>query len=721
MASLVKLSTIKVEEVSGLAAGRAAALRKGGISSVADLLLHVPRKYLDRSRVEPIARAPVGEEVTIVGRVTKVSSRRPRAKMVIVEVRVTDGTSVLPVVFFNQGYRVKQLPEGTEVALSGKIERFRGQPQMNNPAVDVLDSDLESLTTGRIVPIHPAVGVVSPGILRRAMHNALRRARPIADPVPEDLVDRLGLIDRDTALAHVHFPPEPEDSTSARRRLVFDEFFRLEVALALQKRRQMAEARGIAHRFEGELVARFIEGLPYVLTGAQKNVLDEIKTDLGADHPMHRLLQGEVGSGKTVVAVATLLVAVQGGNQGAVMAPTEVLAEQHFMSIRGLLEVAGLSPPEEGAGGRLGMVNLFATGGPVVKIALLTSSQARTNYDPGAARSDVIDAIRKGDVDLVVGTHSLIQEGIEFARLAIAVIDEQHRFGVGQRVLLKEKATEADPDLLIMTATPIPRTLSMTLYGDLDVSIIDEMPPGRSPVRTMALSPVGEERAWDLIRKEVSSGHQAFVVCPLVEDSPKIELSSATAEHKRLQGVFPDMAVGLIHGQLLPRDKEAVMGAFRTGEIDVLVSTTVIEVGIDVPNATVMVIEDADRFGLSQLHQLRGRVGRGDDAGTCVLIADPATDEGKARIAAMVATTDGFRLAEEDLKLRGQGTVFGARQSGMADLRLADVLKDFDELVAARREAFALVDRDPDLALHSDLRDEVRTFLGERVEWLFKS
>jgi ATP-dependent DNA helicase RecG len=721
VASLVKLSSIKVEEVSGLAAGRAAALRKGGISSVADLLLHVPRKYLDRSRVEPIALAPVGEEVTIVGRVTKVSSRRPRAKMVIVEVRVTDGTSVLPVVFFNQGYRVKQLPEGTEVALSGKIERFRGQPQMNNPAVDVLDSDLESLTTGRIVPIHSAVGVVSPGILRRAMHNALRRARPITDPVPDDLVDRLGLIDRDTALAHIHFPPEPDDSKSARRRLVFDEFFRLEVALALQKRRQMAEARGISHRFDGELVGRFIEGLPYVLTGAQQKVLDEIKTDLGADHPMHRLLQGEVGSGKTVVAVATLLVAVQGGNQGAVMAPTEVLAEQHFMSIRALLEVAGLSPPEEGAGGRLGMVNLFATRGPVVKIALLTSSQARTNYDPGAARSDVIDAIRKGDVDLVVGTHSLIQEGIEFSRLAIAVIDEQHRFGVGQRVLLKEKATEADPDLLIMTATPIPRTLSMTLYGDLDVSIIDEMPPGRSPVRTMALSPVGEERAWDLIRKEVASGHQAFVVCPLVEDSPKIELSSATAEHKRLQGVFPDMTVGLIHGQLHPRDKEGVMGAFRAGEIDVLVSTTVIEVGIDVPNATVMVIEDADRFGLSQLHQLRGRVGRGDDAGTCVLIADPATEEGEARIAAMVATTDGFRLAEEDLKLRGQGTVFGARQSGMADLRLADILKDFDELVAARREAFALVDRDPDLDQHPDLRDEVRTFLGERVEWLFKS
>ncbi len=704
-----------------MATGRATVLAKSGITSVADLLLHVPRRYLDRSRVEPIATAPVGEEVTIIGRVKKVSSRRPRAKMLIVEVKVTDGTSVLPVVFFNQPFRVKQLAEGTEVALSGKIERFRGQPQMTNPAVDVLESELESLATGRVVPIHSSVGVVSPGILRRAIHNALRRARPITDPVPAEVVERLGLIDRDTAIAHIHFPPEPEDGQIARRRLVFDELFRLEVALALQKRRQMAEARGIAHRFDGELVGRFIDGLPYSLTDAQKRVLDEIRTDLGADHPMHRLLQGEVGSGKTVVAVATLLVAIQGGSQGAVMAPTEVLAEQHFLTIRRLLELAGLSPPEEGTGGRLGMGNLFATGGPVVRIAVLTSSQARTNYDPGAARSKVIEAIRKGEVDLVIGTHSLIQEGVDFARLAIAVIDEQHRFGVGQRVLLKEKATEADPDLLIMTATPIPRTLSMTLYGDLDVSIIDEMPPGRTPVKTIALSPASEKRAWDLIRREVASGHQAFVVCPLVEDSPKLELSSATAEHKRLQTVFSDLTVGLIHGQLHPRDKEAVMADFRGGEIDVLVSTTVIEVGIDVPNATVMVIEDADRFGLSQLHQLRGRVGRGDHPGTCVLIADPATEEGEARIAAMVETTDGFRLAEEDLRLRGQGTVFGARQSGMADLRLADILRDFEELVAARREAFALVDRDPDLNQHPDLRDEVRTFLGERVEWLFKS
>jgi ATP-dependent DNA helicase RecG len=719
--SLAYLSSVDVEKVAGLAGRRGAALRKGGIKSVADLLLHVPRKYLDRTRTEPIALAPVGEEVTILARVQRVTLRRPKRNMVIVEAKVTDGTGIVTVVWFNQAFRAKQLTEGMEVALSGKLERFRGSLQMKAPAVDVLDSDLEGLTTGRVVPIHPSIGEVSPGHLRRAIHNALPRARPISDPVPEEILTRLDLTDRESAMATIHFPADPNDAAIARRRLVFDELFRLEVALALQKRRQMTEARGIAHSLDGRLVDRFIGGLPYALTSAQTRVLEEIHTDLAADHPMHRLLQGEVGSGKTVVAVATLLVAVEGASQSAVMAPTEVLADQHFQSIRQLLELAGLSPTEDGEGARLGMDNLFGGRGPEVRVAVLTSSQARTNYDPSATRTDIIEAIAAGKIDLVIGTHALIQEGIEFARLAIAVIDEQHRFGVGQRVLLKEKATQSDPDLLIMTATPIPRTLSMTLYGDLDVSIIDEMPPGRNPVKTLAVSPAQQERAWDLVRKEVNDGRQAFVVCPLVEDSPKIEAKSATAEHERLQTVFSDLAVGLIHGQLHPREKEAVMGAFRKGEIDVLVSTTVIEVGIDVPNATVMVIEDADRFGLSQLHQLRGRVGRGEYAGTCVLIADPTTDEGEARLAAMVETNDGFRLAETDLRLRGQGTVFGARQSGMADLKLADILRDFDELVAARREAFALVDQDPLLEAHPDLKEEIRVFLGERVEWLFKS
>jgi ATP-dependent DNA helicase RecG len=403
------------------------------------------------------------------------------------------------------------------------------------------------------------------------------------------------------------------------------------------------------------------------------------------------------------------------------MAPTEVLAEQHYLSVTGLLAQAGLSPEPFDDSSELGMDSLFASGRPAVHIAILTGSTASANYRPGISRQALLDDVASGQIDILVGTHALIQEGVHFHRLGLAVVDEQHRFGVAQRVLLKEKADSIDPDLLIMTATPIPRTLSMTLYGDLDVSTIGELPPGRSPVETTVLPRGQEGLAWRKIGEEAAAGRQAFVVCPLVEDSPKIEAASATAEQVRLAALMPDLRVGLIHGQLRAADKEAVMSAFRAGEIDVLVSTTVIEVGIDVPNATVMVIEDADRFGISQLHQLRGRVGRGSHQGICLLIADPSTPEGEERLAAVAATTDGFRLAQDDLRIRGQGTVFGARQSGMADLRLADVLRDFEVLVAARRDAFAIVDRDPELSEHPELAEEVRAMLGESVEWLFRS
>lgn len=404
------------------------------------------------------------------------------------------------------------------------------------------------------------------------------------------------------------------------------------------------------------------------------------------------------------------------------MAPTEVLAEQHYLGVRGLLADAGLSPALGDS--HLGMDSLFseaAPEGPAVHVALLTGSTAVTNYNPDISRAELAEDIARGSVDLVVGTHALIQEGVEFKSLGIAVVDEQHRFGVAQRVQLKEKADVAEPDLLIMTATPIPRTLSMTLYGDLDVSVIDEMPPGRTPVKTKLISKVEESRAWTTITREVERGRQAFVVCPLVEDSPKVEAASATAEHERLSVLMPDLSVGLIHGQMRSADKEEVMAAFRAGGIDVLVATTVIEVGIDVPNATVMVVEDAHRFGLSQLHQLRGRVGRGRHPGSCLLLADPTTTEGEERLSAMVATTDGFRLAEEDLRIRGQGTVFGTRQSGVKDLKLADILADFELLTAARRDAFALVDSDPALSNHPDLLEEVVAMLGDEVEWLFVS
>jgi ATP-dependent DNA helicase RecG len=715
--SLAYLSGISVAEVKGLAGKRAVKLAEAGIASVADLLLHAPRRYVDRSRVLGVNELPLGEEVTAIGTITSVKLRRVRGRLTIVDAALFDGDSYLFAVWFNQAFRARQLSEGAEVALSGKVERYRGRLQMSSPDVDVLDRPGESLVTGRVVPVHPAVGGVPPGHLRRAIHNALRRSRPLSDPLPPGTLDRLDLVPRDVAIGDVHFPETLDAAEAARRRLVFDELFRLEVALAMRKHRQIEDAKGISHEIGGALVQRFIDGLPYPLTRAQREVIDEIGSDLARAHPMHRLLQGEVGSGKTVVAVASLLAAVEGGYQGAVMAPTEVLAEQHYLNVRGLIDGAGLSPAYDSG---LGMDDLFAGNEGGVRLALLTANNATVNYRD-ASRAEVLEDIGRGAVDIVVGTHALIQEGVAFSGLGLAVVDEQHRFGVHQRISLRDKGGSMDPDLLIMTATPIPRTLSMTLYGDLDVSVIDEMPPGRSPVATRWVRPGDQGVAYDLIRSEVASGRQAFVVCPLVEESDKVYAASATAEYERLREVFTDLRLGLIHGQMRPREKEEVMAAVRAGDIDVLVATTVIEVGIDVPNATVMLIEDADRFGLSQLHQLRGRVGRGEHSATCVLVADPTTTEGERRIAAMVETTDGFRLAEEDLAIRGQGTVFGARQAGMADLKLADILTDFPTLVEARREAFALVDGDPQLIDHPDLATEIRRLLGEDVEWLFIS
>ncbi len=872
--SLAYLTSVPIEQVKGLTGKRGQSLRKAGIASVTDLLLHTPRRYLDRSTVTPIDSIPIGAEVTVMGRVRKVSTRRPRRNLTIVEADIADETGSFRCVWFNQAFRARQLTEGAEVAVSGKLESKKGRLQMNSPAVDMLTSDLESLVTGRVVPIHPSIGEVGPGHMRRAVHNALLRSRPVLDPLPVDLVVRLNLIDRDRAIAEMHFPETMEDVQPARRRLVFDELFRLEVALALNKRRMIDQAQGFSHRVNPHLVRRYLSlvatrmklqwmahdgapdefiaeiaasldgniatllasasgeiedvakieslagqvpeltdallavaaeerrdaeevrrigkavgalldspeklvsstgelvnsmermtgsgeakgiypaeiqgllvgveanapgtrlagreanpmssafahNLPFPPTNAQIQSIYDILSDLAAPHPMHRLLQGEVGSGKTLVAVFALLAAVGSGYQTAVMAPTEVLAVQHFLGISGLIESAGMEPPTSDGSG---MESLFVEepGDHQVSMALLTASHAEVNFRPRGTtkREELVGWIGEGKIDVVVGTHALIQEGVHFNRLGLAVVDEQHRFGVHQRVLLKEKAVDVDPDLLIMTATPIPRTLSMTLYGDLDVSVLDEMPPGRTPVETRAVDPAALSGVYEEVREQVARGRQAFYVCPLVEDSQKIEAASATAEYERLQGVFPDLRLGLLHGQMPSKEKEAVMREFREGRIDILVATTVIEVGIDIPNATMMVIQDADRFGLSQLHQLRGRVGRGDHVSFCILVADPTTDEGEARIAAMVSTNDGFRLAEEDLRIRGQGTVFGTRQSGLADLRLADILKDTDTLIAARREAFDLVARDPELVAHPDIRDEIREMLGDAVEWLFVS
>lgn len=722
--SLAYLTGLPTDLVKGIGARSVKRLREAGVESVADLLLHVPRRYLDRSQLFDLSDVPLGEEVTVGGTVLSVRKRRISRNRTMIDAQITDGTNVMTAVWFNPYIKVA---EGSDVVLSGKAERFRGKLQMKSPDMARLDMG-DSLLVGRVVPIHPSVGGMSPTKLRASIHNALRRSRPVVEVLPSALLSRQGLVGRDDAVASIHFPETSAEVEPARRRLAFDELFRLEIALALRKRRQIDEATGVIHDTDGPILESFVDALPYGLTGAQQRSISQIQGDMASPHPMHRLLQGEVGSGKTAVAVAALLTGIQSHYQGAVMAPTEVLAEQHYLSIRDMLVAAGLAPDPVDPLGNAGTSSLFDSGDSTevgVRMALLTSNNAEVNFLPAgtAKRADVISWIADAEIDLVVGTHALIQEGVGFARLGIAVVDEQHRFGVYQRVQLREKAEGYDPDLLIMTATPIPRTLAMTLYGDLDVSVLDEMPPGRLPVKTVHKNknPIELDDVYSLVRNQTALGRQAFLVCPLVEDSDVLEAASATSEYERLQGVFPELRLGLIHGQLPPSEKDGVMQRFRAGDIDLLVATTVIEVGIDVPNATIMVIEDADRFGLSQLHQLRGRVGRGADQATCVLVAEPTTSEGEERIAAMVATTDGFVLAEEDLRIRGQGTVFGAKQAGAKDLKLADILRDGDLLIAARDEAFSMVRNDPDLSDYPLVKEEVRAMLGEDVDWLFRS
>ena len=703
--------------------GQVRSLEEAGIISVADLLFYAPRRYIDRSEKVPLGEVPEGDDVTVVGLVGSVSTRRPRRNLVMVEAIVADETGSLKAVWFNQPYRANQLKQGTEIALAGKVERFRGRLQMNSPVLDVLGGKGEGLEIGRVVPMYRAVKEAGPRYLRRGVWNALRRSRPVPDPLPPDIVRRYRLLERDAALVGIHFPETVKQTFPARRRLAFDEFFRLELALAMTKQRNMAESSGIAHRPHPPLMTRLLEGFPYDLTDDQRRVIDEIQEDMARPRAMQRLLQGEVGSGKTVVALASVLTAVAGGCQAAVMAPTEVLAVQHYQGVRELIALAGMAPsPDE--------KSLFDQpdgegSGRRVKVALLTGEESEANFRPpgGVRREELLQMIEAGEVDVVFGTHALISAGVRFRRLGAAVVDEQHRFGVRQRQRLQKKAREGDPDLLIMTATPIPRTLAVTLYGDLDVSTLESLPPGRSQVKTWAVdkSDAGRRRVYEAIRKEVSAGRQVFVVCPRVEETEKSEAASAQAEYRRLGKDLPELRLGLLHGRMRAAEKDRVMDEFRAGSLDALVSTTVIEVGIDVPNASLMVIRDADRFGLSQLHQLRGRVGRGKHPSQCALVAEPSTEDGAARIQAMVETDDGFALAKKDLELRKPGTVFGDRQSGITDLKIANILRDIKELEAARREAFALVDRDPRLDAHPELREEVRALLGDDVEWLFAS
>ncbi len=687
---------------------RVAALAQLEIRSVLDLLQHYPRRYIDRTKQARIAELAEGEEVFVEGCVQRSSSRRIRQRRTLVEVVVSDATGRLKLTFFNQPWQERSLQPGRQVVVFGRPTQYRGSLQMTNPVVDLVGD-----RTGRFFAVYPQSekASVSTWEIARFVEQALNRCqlRGIADPVPGAVLRRFNFMGRHSAINGIHRPGTMGESSEARRRLMFDELLRVQLELVRRKRWLERHTAGLSHAVGGELVDRFLSRLPFPLTGAQERVIEEIVGDLAEPHPMHRLMQGDVGAGKTVVALCALLTAVQGGFQSALMAPTEVLAEQHFATMVSLL--GDLTVPDER---RLG-------GERPLKVELLSGSRG------AADRRRTHAGLAAGDVDIVVGTHALISEGLEYRSLGVVVIDEQHRFGVEQRAVLRDRGPgSVMPDLLVMTATPIPRTAAMTVYGDLDVSVLDELPAGRLPVATSwARGPLEEAQVWEEVRTSVSAGRQAYVVCPVIEESEVLDVRSVIETYDRLTGDGGELAglrVGLLHGRVTPAEKEATMGLFRTGALDVLVSTTVIEVGVDVPNATTMVVIDAGRFGIAQLHQLRGRVGRAHLASSCYLVGEAATAEAEARLKAVVDSNDGFDLAEVDLELRGEGTIMGERQKGRNDLRLASLRHDKEWVVKARDAAIEMLDADPDLLSHPALADEIDLMLGDReAEYLLKS
>ena len=704
-----------------------------GIRTVGDLIRHYPRGYIDRSATIPIREVRIGQQVTVIGRVHKVEKRYTRQRrQTMVTVKLYDGTGYLYLNFFNQPWTATLYRQGMELAVSGRAAMYRKQLQLSKQEVEILRGDDDLVHMGRITPVYRAAEGVSSRTIRELMYRALQELGDIPDPIPETVVRKERLEPSSEALRSIHFPNEPSDLERARERLKFDELFVLELGVAYRKRRMERSARGVAHDVEGELTAAFADALPFELTGAQRRAIKEIEEDMAAPRPMNRLLQGDVGSGKTAVALHAALIAIQNGHQATIMAPTEVLAAQHARTIESLLgPMGGVNYLADRASVQMaGQQSLLDQSSTAESTATVATLQRSVSYSlltaavTGKDRQHVLEGVRTGAIDLIVGTHALVQEGVEFADLSLAVIDEQHRFGVHQRIALKEKG--AKPDVLIMTATPIPRTLSLTYYGDLDVSVLDEMPPGREPVSTRVARTASERRAaYDLVRTEVREGRQAFVVCAAIDEGNRLEVRAAEKEAERLaKEVFPDLRISLLHGRLRPAEKEEIMAAFRSGDADVLISTTVIEVGVDVPNASVMLVENAERFGLAQLHQLRGRIGRGAARSYCVLFDESAPDneDAKARLNAMARTTDGFELADEDLRLRGEGTLFDIRQSGLPDLRLARLADDVDVVQRARARAFELIDDDPSLRRHPELLELLRsTFRGKAIDWLFHS
>ena len=680
-----------VTTLSGVGPANADKLARLGVKTVRDVLFVLPRRYDDFTALKPINRLEYGDEVTVIGSVWDVKARRTRGGAEIVQAVVSDGSGTIPCTWFNP-YMKDQIRRGQQIVISGRVDEYLGQLTFQSPEWEHLDKEL--LHTARLVPVYPLTEGLTGRWLRKLMKRVVDEwAGRVPDVLPDSILASAGLVGLPHAITQAHFPDSTAQLEAARKRLAFDELFLLQLGM-LRQRQHWKSQSGRALTIDPDVLDAFLASLPYSLTSAQRRALDDALRDIRSGQPMNRLIQGDVGSGKTVVAAAAMFAVTQAGAQAAIMAPTEILAEQHYQNFTRIfaeLETIGLKHP--------------------VAIHLLTGST------PQAERETILPNVATGRANILIGTHALIQQGVAFHDLAFVVIDEQHRFGVTQRAALRQKGVKVEqqptsPHMLVMTATPIPRTLALTLYGDLDLSVIDEMPPGRQPIETRMALPTERERVYSFIRAQIEKGRQAYIICPLVEESEKIEAKAAVEEHERLQKhIFPQFRLGLLHGRMKADEKDAVMRAFATNELNILVSTSVVEVGIDVPNATVMLIEGANRFGLSQLHQFRGRVGRGAEKSYCLLLADSAADGMNERLRAVESTQDGFVLAEKDLELRGPGEFLGTRQSGLPDMRFS-TLADARLIDLARREAEKVIAADPNLAApeYSALARRMREF-----------